>query len=74
MADRINEHDMVVLLRDLPEQSLVAGDIGCAVFVHGDGEAFEVEFDHPAGTPRDLVVTINAGDLLKLRNVERLAG
>ncbi|MCC7450073.1 MAG: DUF4926 domain-containing protein [Anaerolineae bacterium] len=29
---------------DLPEHSLVAGDIGTVVLVHGKGEGYEVEF------------------------------
>ncbi len=40
----ISELDRVVLLRDLPEQRLRAGDVGTVVMVYRDGEAFEVEF------------------------------
>lgn len=40
----IQEHDPVVLLQDLPEQSLKAGDVGIVVHVHRGRVAFEVEF------------------------------
>ena len=40
----INEHDPVVLTRDLPEAGLRRGDVGAVVLVHGAGEAFDVEF------------------------------
>jgi len=36
--------DVVVLTRDLPEERLVAGDIGTIVAVHGDGAGYTVEF------------------------------
>lgn len=40
----IKEHDRIVLLRDLPEYGLQAGDVGTVVHIHRQGEAFEVEF------------------------------
>jgi hypothetical protein len=40
----INEHDRVVLLKDVPEEGLKAGDVGTVVHVYRNGEAFEVEF------------------------------
>lgn len=40
----IREHDCIVLLENLVEDGLVAGDVGTVVHVHRDGEAFEVEF------------------------------
>ncbi|MEE4211289.1 MAG: DUF4926 domain-containing protein [Parvularcula sp.] len=40
----IEEHASVVLNRDLPERQLFRGDVGVVVHVHGDGEAYEVEF------------------------------
>jgi hypothetical protein len=45
----IHEHDPVVLLHDLPAQSLKAGDVGVVVHVHQAGAAFEVEFLTLAG-------------------------
>ena len=40
----IEEHASVILSRDLPEKRLFRGDIGVVVHVHGNGEAYEVEF------------------------------
>jgi hypothetical protein len=40
----IKEHDCVVLTTDLPEEKLVAGDIGTVVHIHKGGVAYEVEF------------------------------
>ena len=40
----IKEHDCVVLTRDVPEEGLVAGDVGTVVHIHQGGAGFEVEF------------------------------
>ncbi|HEY3757112.1 MAG TPA: DUF4926 domain-containing protein [Opitutaceae bacterium] len=40
----IKEHDCIVLTRDLPAESLKAGDIGTVVHIHNGGEGYEVEF------------------------------
>jgi len=40
----MKEHDCVVLLRDLPDDGLQAGDVGTVVHVHKDGVGYEVEF------------------------------
>lgn len=40
----IKEHDCIVLLQDLPENSLKAGDIGTVVHIHKGGAGYEVEF------------------------------
>jgi len=40
----IRELDTVVLMHDIDQHGLKAGDIGAVVLCHGDGEAFEVEF------------------------------
>lgn len=42
MTNPIRELDSVVLLRDIPESGLRAGDLGAVVLVHPD--AYEVEF------------------------------
>ena len=39
----IAEHERIVLTSPLPEESLEAGDVGTVVFVHNNGEAYEVE-------------------------------
>jgi len=40
----IKEHDRVILTEAIEEYGLKPGDIGAVVYVHGEGEAFEVEF------------------------------
>ena len=40
----INEHDCVVLTKNLPKEKLEAGDIGTVVHIHKGGEGYEVEF------------------------------
>ncbi len=40
----IQEHDSVILTRDLPEIGLFRDDMGVVVHLYGDGEAYEVEF------------------------------
>ena len=40
----IAEHERIVLTDDLPDEGLKAGDVGTVVFIHGKGEAYEVEF------------------------------
>lgn len=40
----MKELDIVVLLEDLPEQSLEAGDVGTVVHVYKNSAAVEVEF------------------------------
>ena len=72
MTTPIKEHDGVVLLRNLPEQNLVAGETGVVVYVHGNGTAYEVEFANPSGQPRFMVVTLEAKDLLRLQPRARL--
>jgi hypothetical protein len=62
----IREHDVVVLLRGLPEEGLAAGRSGTAVYVHRGGIAFEVEFPNPAGRPRFIVATVAAEDLRRV--------
>jgi|GEM_PF-2534032 len=66
MKRKINEHDGVVLLRDHPEEDVVAGETGVVVYVYDNGGAFEVQFPNPSGSPRYIVATIPAEDLLKL--------
>lgn len=40
----IQELDTIILTRDIPQQKLRKGDLGCVVFVHQGGAAYEVEF------------------------------
>jgi hypothetical protein len=59
---RIKEHDCVVLTKNLPEESLEAGDVGVVVHIHKDGAAYEVEFITLAGRTV-AVATVEASDL-----------
>jgi len=60
--DMIRELDTVVLVRDLPEWGLRAGDVGAVVYASPDGRHFEVEF--VTGTGRTVaVVTLSEGDI-----------
>src|SRR5205807_7393405 len=43
------ELEAVALRQDLPEFGLVAGDVGTVVFVHRDGQGYEVEFTDADG-------------------------
>ena len=58
----VNELDDVILMCDLPEHGLSAGDIGTAVLVHRHAAGYEVEF-----TPLDgetiAVVTLMASQV-----------
>jgi hypothetical protein len=59
---KIKEHDCVVLTKNLPEESLEAGDVGTVVHIHKDGAAYEVEFVTLAGRTV-AVATVEASDL-----------
>jgi hypothetical protein len=62
----INELDPVALACDLPECGLKRGDVGTAVLVHGNGEAFEVEFVDYQGQTVALL-TLELGQVRPLR-------
>jgi Domain of unknown function (DUF4926) len=48
MNQSIHELDTVVLMRDLPDAGLCAGDVGAVVHMHAP-DAFEVEFIAASG-------------------------
>lgn len=69
----------VVLVHDLPEHGLRAGDLGAIVEVH-DENAFEVEFVKASGETGALVTlsandvrAIEATDLVTVRTLNRSA-
>jgi hypothetical protein len=39
----INEFEQVVILEDLPDYDLKAGDLGTVVLIHGDHAGYELE-------------------------------
>jgi hypothetical protein len=58
----IDELDLVVLKRDLPDTRLAAGDVGTVVVVHQQGAGYEVEFTTLSGDTI-AVVTLDASDV-----------
>lgn len=67
----MNEHELVVLTRDLPDYGLTEGDVGTIVHVYSDGEAYEVEFILASGETV-AVLTLEAADLRPRRGREIL--
>ncbi len=63
--------DTAVLLRDLPEHDLKAGDLGVIVHVYLRG-GLEVEFARAKGATQ-AVVTLEPGDLRPLTSDDHLA-
>ena len=62
----IQEHDTVVLVRDLPTLGLERGDVGAVVHIYNDQAAVEVEFVSGAG------MTVGV-ETLALKDVRPLA-
>ena len=58
----MKEFERVVLKRDLPEEGLVAGDVGTIVHVYEAGKGLEVEFLTPSGRTV-AVATLDADDV-----------
>ncbi len=72
----IKELDAVALTCDLPDRGLMRGDVGTVVLVHGNGEAFEVEFVGYDGhtvalltLEHDCVRPLRAGDIPHVREL-----
>ncbi|HEX5502531.1 MAG TPA: DUF4926 domain-containing protein, partial [Thermomicrobiales bacterium] len=61
----MDELDLVVLTRDIPDEHLRQGDVGTVVHRYADGRAFEVEFATAAGTTI-AVLTLGPGDIRPL--------
>ena len=61
----IKEHDCVVLTANVPDEGLVAGDVGTVVHIHKGGEGFEVEFMTLTGETV-AIVTLLAGQVRPL--------
>ncbi len=71
MSASFQELDAVVLVRDLPDAGLRAGDMGAIVHVHGP-QALEVEFVTDAGRTQALL-TLNPTDVRPVRDDDLLA-
>ena len=72
----IKELDLVVLMRDLPDQKLKRGDVGTVVLVHEEGAGFEVEFATFAGetlsvltVPSESVRPVNRREIAHVREL-----
>ena len=73
----IQEHDCIVLTRNLPAEGLKAGDIGTVVHIHKAGMGYEVEFMTLAGKtitvvalPRNHVRAIARRDIAHVRELQ----
>jgi len=62
----IAELESVVLMVDLPEHGLRAGDIGTVVLTHRDGEGYELEFTTLEGKTL-AVVTLLASQVRRIQ-------
>ena len=67
----IREHDRVVLTADLPDDGLIAGDVGVVVHIYAGGRGYEVEFFTLTGTTAT-VASIAAESLRAVRREDRL--
>ena len=65
----IQELDLAVLTRDVPEDGLQAGDVGTVVLVHQKGAGYEVEFTTLMGRTV-AVVTLAADGVRAVRERE----
>ena len=65
----IAELDQVVLMQDLPDSGLVAGDVGTIVMVHDGGRGYSVEFITLKGDTV-AVVTVAAGAVRPVKSDE----
>src|SRR4051812_24254126 len=61
LSEPIAEHDVVVLTRDLPDEGLVAGDLGVVLFVH--------EGNDEVGPGFTIEVTTVLGDTIAVTDV-----
>lgn len=72
----LEELELAALAIDLPEHGLITGDIGTVVLVHGDHEAYEVEFVRADGRTQaletlsaDQVRPVQGGRILHAREL-----
>lgn len=64
MKENMKELDVVALLRDIPEKSLVAGQVGTILEIL-DEDVFEVEFSDDSGKPYAMLA-LSKVDLIHL--------
>ncbi|MEE8436437.1 MAG: DUF4926 domain-containing protein [bacterium] len=63
----IREHDIMVLVGELPEHGLKEGDLGTVIHVHRESAGYEVEFMTLCGE----TVAVETLEKEKVRPVER---
>jgi len=67
----ITEHEIIVLVKDIPEKGLVEGDVGTVVHVYSNEKAYEVEFVTAEGETI-AVLTLEENDIRSIKNKEIL--
>jgi hypothetical protein len=67
----IEEHDLVVLLSDIPANDLVQGDVGTVVHIYTAANAYEVEFADYHGETL-AVLTLPASALRRVGSEDRV--
>jgi len=72
----IKEYEQVVLIEDLPEYGLKAGDLGTVVMIHGEQAGYELEIFSADGRTLDVVSVeaaqvrpVNRRDVLHVREI-----
>ncbi|MEX0885143.1 MAG: DUF4926 domain-containing protein [Phycisphaeraceae bacterium] len=66
-VEPLREFDVVALLQDLPDKGLTSGQVGTVLYVHNQGEAFEVEFFENPREPT--LLALQRDQLLKLHGM-----
>ena len=64
------EHERIVLISDILEEGLVAGDVGTIVHVHPRGEAFVVEFMTLDGNTAAIATVLSSQAHLTSRGIK----
>jgi len=76
----IQEHERVVLTKDLPQYHLQAGDMGVVVMIHGEHEGYELEIFGADGHTLDVITVeadqvrlVNTRDVMHARALSEIA-
>lgn len=64
----LQEHDVVTVTTNLPEQGLSAGDVGAVVHCYAGRDTYEVDFVDTGGRSKG-VATVTGPQLLRLNLV-----
>jgi len=73
----IAQYERVILIEDIPNTELKAGDVGVVVEVYNDGQGYEIEFFASDGTTVAVETLLakqvrkaTSKDILHVRNIE----